>query len=569
MVRAWLPLALLCFAVLPEIIGLKLPVDDSFHLGEAFAAAITLITNPSGGIRPLTLHGAWDFIPALISRALWGDANYFYPTIYLTDSLLPALSALLFLFFLYRILKDRSGPAVTTFLCMAALTAPSLVNIRDLFILIVCWSLYELLHSQTPRSATQAVALLVPATAIGLLWSLDRGIIATATVMTSLLTAALLRRRRLYVNVTLMIVAGCAAAIWIGEWSGSISYATNLGFVIRSSSQWRYPWSPWLAANVALAASFTTCTLLATRNGRTGWRDPDFTPFWMGLAVCSLLMLRSATNRADLDHILQAMWPPLVLSAHAISRGLKPTGQGRSLLTMIGLLIDIAVVYFIVSPVRSWTPLLVVGATSLLWGTCLLPDRTDPREPATRASAGLTAGPVISTGHPKPLIAYVLVAILFVLTALSPGQMWLETLQRLGQESLVTPLQFLQQGVPYSRIADPSQVWAAERIRESGSECILDMTNTGIINAGADKPVCSRFAYPVYASYKDQTTLINDLKASAPTAIVYSTTAWQYAIDGQDMTRRLPRVDQFLKRRYPQETCQQGLCIRQSERLQG
>ncbi|MEB3166262.1 MAG: hypothetical protein VKO65_06280 [Cyanobacteriota bacterium] len=567
-VRAQLPLALLCFAVLPKLIGLRLPVDDPFHLGEAFAAAITLIANPSGGSRPLTLHGAWDFIPALVSRALWGDANYFYPTIYLTDSLLPALSALLFLLFLCRILKDRNGPAVTMFLCMAALAAPSLVGIRDLFLLISCWSLVELLDADSKRVAIQALSVLVPATAIGLLWSLDRGLVGAATVMTALLAAAGLRRRPLFIHAALLILAACGAAIWIGEWSGSISYATNLGFVIRTSSQWRYPWSPGLAGNVALAVSFTACTLLATGSGRSGWREPGFTPVWMGLAVCSLLMVRMGTNRADLIHILPAMWPALVLSAVATKRGPAPTGQGRGLLMMIAVLIDVAVVFFAVSAVRSWTPLLIVGATCLLWAACLLPERADPLEAANRATDGEATASVNPTPHQQPAIAYGLVLVLFVLTALSSGQDWLATLQGLGRGSLVTPLQFVQQGVPYARIADAGQAWAAQQIRDSGSACILDMSNSGIINAGADKPVCTRFAYPVYASQQDQSALIRDLKATAPTAIVYSTTAWQYAIDGQAMTQRLPRVDRFLKRQYPQETCHQGLCIRQSRSLQ-
>ena len=60
------PVILLVYALIPRLLGVELPISDSFHVGEYFAAATTLWNQPASS--PLTIHGGWDFIPVIATR---------------------------------------------------------------------------------------------------------------------------------------------------------------------------------------------------------------------------------------------------------------------------------------------------------------------------------------------------------------------------------------------------------------------------------------------------------------------------------------------------------------------
>ena len=64
------PVILLVYALIPELLGIELPISDSFHFGEFFAAGTTLWNEPASS--PLTIHGGWDFIPTIAARWLAG-----------------------------------------------------------------------------------------------------------------------------------------------------------------------------------------------------------------------------------------------------------------------------------------------------------------------------------------------------------------------------------------------------------------------------------------------------------------------------------------------------------------
>jgi hypothetical protein len=104
-----------------------------------------------------------------------------------------------------------------------------------------------------------------------------------------------------------------------------------------------------------------------------------------------------------------------------------------------------------------------------------------------------------------------------------------------------------------------------KKIRDSQSKCLLDMTNSGIINAGADLPACIRTSYPVYATKRFEDRLLRQMTDMDANAIVYSTENWQYSIDGKDMRARLPRVDALLRKNYPVLECENKYCIRKQE----
>ena len=537
-VKVLLPSALLLIAIIPNLAGIELPISDSFHVGEAFAAAVTLAAKP--GSSPLTIHGAWDFIPAILSRQLVGEQGYLYLAIYLTRSILPAISALILLVFLFRLLKDRKGVAVLVFLSIAAIAAPSLVGIRDLLLLMTCWSLYEFLNSGNRAHAIKSAAALVLTTSAGAIWSFDRGIVGIATVISALIAAGYISRKGQYASICLLVLAAFLSAVLISNGTGTIDYLANVLFLTKTSSQWRYPLSLRTVAGSALAAIFVLGTLGATQKGRQGLTRLEFAPFWLGMSACAIMMARVGINRADMGHILMAMWAPMILSAHSFGFKNENT-QGSSHIRLL-----IAVVVFSYASLfyavidKSFVVLAITFSTSLLWS-----DLID------------------NAKNVKPFLASLAIWIVCI-SSLVPLQNLASTAKGVASGRITTPIEYALHGIPYSRIADPGNQWAANIIRNSGSDCILDMTNSGIINAGAGMPTCTNLSYVVYATKPYEQEILNEVKASRLNAVVYSTENWQYNIDGRDMKERFPLLDSYLKIAFPHEECREKYCIRRA-----
>jgi len=537
-VKVLLPSVLLLIAIIPKLAGIELPISDSFHVGEAFAAAVTLATKP--GSSPLTIHGAWDFIPAILTRQLAGEQGYLYPAIYLTRSILPGISALIFLFFLFRLLKDRKGLAVLAFLSLAAIAAPSLVGIRDLFLLMSCWSLYEFLNSANRAYAIKSAAVLVLTTSVGAIWSFDRGIVSIVTVISTLIVAGYISRKGHYIAICLLTLAAVLLVVLISKGTGTMDYLANVLFLTKTSSQWRYPLSPGTAARSALAVIFVLCTLGATQKGRQGLANPGFAPFWLGMSVCSIMMSRVGINRADMGHILMAMWAPMILSAYSF--GIKSEhkqASGYIKLIMIGVVVSYASLFYAAID-KSFTVLAIAFSASLLWSNSIADAKS-----VRLFLASLT-------------IWTVCISILVPLRNIA------STAKGVANGKITTPVEYALNGIPFSRVGDSGNQWAANIIRNSGSECILDMTNSGIINAGAGMPTCTSLSYLVYATSPYEQDILKEVKAAKLNTIVYSTENWQYNIDGRDMKERFPLLDSYLKIAFPHEECREKYCIRRT-----
>ncbi len=109
----------------------------------------------------------------------------------------------------------------------------------------------------------------------------------------------------------------------------------------------------------------------------------------------------------------------------------------------------------------------------------------------------------------------------------------------------------------------PEQIsWVASELVSRKALCVFDLTNNGTINAASGLPACTRFSYLVYADYQYEDEVLDALKKSNPSALVYSTEYWSYAIDGKPMNKRFPRIETYIKSIYRSESCNHGYCIR-------
>jgi hypothetical protein len=545
--RSCIPVAVFVLGVLPRIVGIELPVADSFHVGEWFASAVTLLNKPEES--PLTIHGGWDFAPAILMKSLAGDDNYFFPTIYLVDKLIPVLAALLFFRLLSRLLVNKTNWPHTIFLSASALAAPALVGTRDLLLVCTCLSLHDLLSVKGGCPSYTSRAFLIISTSIGSVWSFDRGIAGLALVTVSLTSAAFIEHDYKYLKILLLSISTAVLTIYLIQSIGAIDYMLNIDFLLKTSKQWRHEVSLGTFLFSALAILCVLVAIFTTVRMKMDDRIMVYNPYWIGISICSLIMLRAALNRPAIQTALMAMWLPMILSAYSISgQKVLPTNKIIAFATAPIVLFSFNYLIFPATSAKSIFALFC--AFSLLTAISLIISNRFNN--------------IIDS---KFTIRYALIFVSLWIIALliaGPARDLVYTLKSVSQAKTITPFEFLAKGVPFSRIADKGNKWAVNQILESGSKCLLDMSNSGIINAGVDLPTCTKFSYPVYATKAYEKAILHQLKIMKPNTIVYSTTNWQYSIDGKGMRDRFPKLDSYLLQAYPFEQCKHNYCIRSS-----
>jgi len=254
-----------------------------------------------------------------------------------------------------------------------------------------------------------------------------------------------------------------------------------------------------------------------------------------------VIMLRIGINRADMTHLLWAMWAPLILTAYSYSTRKESSSEpSPALLAVAFSMFSYFSLYFALWTL-SFSVLAISLSSSLLWLQQLS-----------------------TVSRIRVFLASLSLWILFISLA-NPTNSLASAAKGVLKGRIVTPAEYLYSGISYSRVADKGNAWAAKKIRDSQSKCLLDMTNSGIINAGADIPTCIQISYPVYATKKFEDRLLSEISNMNANAIVYSTENWHYSIDGKDMKVRLPRVDALLRQKYPVLECSYKYCIRRQE----
>lgn len=81
-------------------------------------------------------------------------------------------------------------------------------------------------------------------------------------------------------------------------------------------------------------------------------------------------------------------------------------------------------------------------------------------------------------------------------------------------------------------------------------ECYFNWTNEGVIPFFAGKSYCTDYLYVHYASGNYELDVLEQLKQAAPKAIVYDTKYWSIVIDDRHMSKRFPRINQYIQENY-------------------
>lgn len=516
-------LLLVCtfFILMPSLKG-SMVLTDPFHDGEYFAVAVNYFSLKPQSFQPLSIHGALDFIPALIARHWWGDERYFLPTAAIYVALNVA-AAVMLLLITYQVCKNRPFPWIVLF--GMAVAAPFFVGYRDLLLLA---SLYcFLILSGKPRE-TGHIGLLVVLGALigfGMFWSFDRGI---ATVV-CLGPAMLLMTWHNRINLVAGAVFG-ATVLLLGLFFQGFSisgYLENLSVLLQTSGQWSYGWRLDAVILTAFVMLINLgAIILAIRAYLISSIGREELARTLALLLLSVIMLKIGVNRADVEHVFNGLWAPLLLTLSLA----RPTFTINRLILLAPLIIAIgAALSFKFHHVGFFL------IASLMVYICVPHrDMGDFR-----------------TSHLLPVTLIGVCALAVIYSGLKHF--------REGQYQWVTHLisppgntEAVTQGVN----------WASQRLLQSQASCVFDLSNNGVINGLLNLPSCTRFTYPVYAAAQHEAELISALTHAAPSAIVYSSTFPSYSIDGKTMRERFKALDSYLTARYPREECADGYCVR-------
>lgn len=503
-------------------------LTDPFHQGEYFATLATLLDDQVS-FHSVILHGALDYIPGLMALNIFGENKYFFPTSLLYQ-LLNFLSAIIFISVVYGLIKDK--PKSTVVLLASALAIPFLVGYRDIVLLLSIY-FYFLIQKNNQSIVSVFLEICFGLTvAFGLFWAFDRGIAGTISLGIACIIHTYKNRLYLVSLVTFFVTI-----ISLGYVSSQFSlgnYLENIKLLTETSYQWSYGWkrNAIILTGFLISSNILTIWLLGSSiiNSKASSNHLANSLF---LIVISLFLLKIGSNRADMLHILWGLWGPLLSGIYWYSK-YQIAKLDLSLKIALGifscLLLVLSYLCYIYRVV-AFIPIAVLVALGIM----LIGYSGTKYSVINKLATAILAIPL-------------LVAIYSISNGLSSGKYYW--------------VKYLYSPPSNSELATPGVRWVSQELINSGSRCVFDLSNNGVINGLTGLPTCSRFSYLVYVDQRYEQEIIVSLRKKQPKAIVYSSTYWSFNIDGKTMHARFPDLDKFINKEYAEEKCSIGYCVR-------
>ena len=510
---------------------LDFPIQDAFHKGEFLAAAMAALHQAPFEGAPFTIHGAADILPALAAALFVPSPDDMIAHTLVLYPVLSLLSILLTMFAALQVVRRLGGDLLLLIPFLALV--PFAVGWRDLFFALSLALFAGLVPGRDSRGGGVAAQMLFGVViAMGTYWSFNRGAAALLAFGPVTLWLAFQDRRFLVSVATALVSFVAIGAVLPGV--GVVGYVENFLMLLETSSQWSYPPSffgkAWTAA---LSAAFAASALAAVIALRQRGPDRGRIALTTALVVASAIYLKIGLGRIDHVHIVMAAWLPLLMMSVSLRWDpvRLPQGWAKRAAALAAILVAALGIYF-AARYDYAVHAMVLATFMILLGAFLPP----------RGRFGVSSG---------------LAALVVVFAVSSPAVGVYKILR--GTHDWPPSLDAL----PANDVAVTEEIlWAGQRIRQSGAECVFDLANTGLVNAVAGLPSCSRFTYPVYADRDFEDELIADLRAADPPVIVYRSDYRSYAIDGKPMNERFPALDAEIQRVYPRQDCHSGVCLR-------
>lgn len=500
-----------------------LPAPDAFHSGEFLAAAISILQGAPYAGDPYTIHGAADTLPALIVSRFVSSPDFLLPYTLIVYPFLAVLSVILAIAAALKLARNFGLEPVQ--MIPFIMLAPLCVGWRDLFFVLSLFIFVQLVlddrGSRWRLVAHIAFGLVV---ALGTYWSFNRGVLTIAAFGPPTLWLAV--RDRWF---ALSIASAIAGFLFIGVAVPGVSimgYFENFNLLLDTSENWEY--EPTLTrhlwAGLIVAIASVAIGLVAHKIRRGKLSLPQIL-VQIALVIATLFYARIGLGRVGQLHFVMAAWMPLL-----IVNLLSPP------------------VPFAVPSLKQLAIICIAGVC--LWYFTSIRVGALPVAMIVLLASGFLVGERIAAFLSTSILAVCLAVVLLTVGQSTKGE---------GQYAWLLRLHTLP---PADEAVRADILWSANAIRDGGSSCVFDLSNSGLINAVANLPACSRYTYPVYAGPDQEDQLISDLLKNMPQVLVYRADRWSYNIDGRSMQVRFPRLDAEILRLYPREECFQAFCLR-------
>ena len=485
------------FACSTDLEGGMLGSTDFFHEGEYVGLLWGLHAYYHGlSAFPLLIHGAMDYIPALIAEHRYGDAHVIVGTRAI-NVLLTIFCWVLFLDVCYLAVSRarQIGFWLLAVLGVFALLAPKLnasgldvetafIGLRDLFLVSTLWC-----FSYQSRATTQFwryAWLIVGAisAAVAFFWSYDRGL-ATVLFVGVIALGLCLNKKKGEALCLVLALALFFSGLNCARVFGSIH--ENVGNILYWLANGREVFGVGL--NIPLRSMVRALVMLLFCGGAIVffvrsrfYQDKPGLYVNIGLLVIQLVLLKAVLNRPNMPRLTWAIWPSVIMALHAVSGWLG---------------VDFRCSFKLPVPRGS-----LAGAAFMLF-------------------CGVMATEVYLIGH------------------VSGGHgAFISSLHKPGADADVVP-------------EEMNAVGAALRAAPDG--CVLNWANEGVMTLLAKRSFCTHFPYAVYVSRGAEARYLDEIKQAAPSTVVFAVAEPSMMnVDGRSMASRLPAVNDYLERTYPQ-----------------
>ncbi len=481
-------------------------LDDYFHAGEWFTANVNRLADVP--FDTFTIHGGKDLLPAMVLEWIYGYPTYIGAMIPTIKVFTPIIGGLVLLILLFRFAPQ---PKAALFLAPFAVFAGAYVDHRDLAIFVFMLAFFALLSGPL-RPRQWSLLLFSAAVVFSIIYSMNRGAITIGVTVPAVLWLSLREPRYLLVFVYV-------GAMWVltgllQPQFAPVHVIENILFLVGTTHIHVADTAIETDAvirKIYLAVAYVLMLALSGLRFLSGDRGVQNQTRLLVLGILAAGFYEIGSNRIAWPYFgTGGLFVPIAL-AHwwhwFQEQGGKATRlEGAILITLAAMAI---VMNAMLSGIKEWTwfPWLgfVLAHVALIAAAIGSFDLASLRSRAWVAWLRFAA-----------TCGVALVVLAFLLRILTGFQSHVESGRLAAYMSWEN---FDAMGTPNADV-----VWVRDQLFDAGATCILDMTNSGMLNAHSRLPTCSRISYFFYADSTYEDELIAALEDADQPVIVYSST---------------------------------------------
>jgi hypothetical protein len=452
---------------------------------------------------PLYVHGGMDYIPSIIGSFMLGDASVIIGTRMIIAAI-AALAYFLFLDICYALIRREKSDFfwVIVLVFLFYYFAPPLnsdvltigsYTLREVFLLLTIWCFVK--EATAPSQTVSRMCLILGSfsTVIAVFWCYNRGI--TALAFAAIVTVGLIIRKK---AVSLVFLA-CSTLLCLAilEFSGifgsTLENFANIRYWIANTPDINpYPFniaslSGYFGLLVLSLFAISVIAVFLYAKSEIAKDNTQVLFIIIGLIFVQLLLIKSVTERAELDRSFYGGWPSIMIMLYFGSR-LVTLKTNPSM--------------FVLEKINFFQ---------------------------FKNDASIRRAYNVS-----------IAMLLFFLIFCSPNTIL--TYPRFIK-NIIKPAPDI--------IIEPKDIKAVGNfLINSNIDCYYNWTNEGVIALASKSNFCTDYPYAHYASSSHEKDMLEQLKIDQPSAIVFGSKFWSISIDGKHMSNRFPLVNQYIKENY-------------------